>query len=173
MRTMFSDDSLKNQARRLLDYFRSRDMKLATAESCTGGMIAAYLTSIAGSSDVFDRAFVTYSNRAKHEMLDVSSQTLERFGAVSSQTALEMANGALENSAADAAIAVTGIAGPGGGSATKPVGLVYVAIVCKPASKEIVEEILFSSKSRDEIRELSVKFAFDLLFARVIESGNQ
>lgn len=107
---------------------RDRKMKLVTAESCTGGMIAAALTDLAGSSDVFDRGFVTYSNEAKQDHLGVSTKTLNEFGAVSSQTAKAMAQGALNASNADIAISVTGIAGPGGGSEEKPVGLVYMGL---------------------------------------------
>jgi len=99
-------------------------LKLATAESCTGGMIAAAITDIAGSSDWFERGLVTYSNEAKQELLGVRSETLEAFGAVSEATAKEMAEGALSRSPADIAVAVTGVAGPGGGSETKPVGMV-------------------------------------------------
>lgn len=100
---------------------------LACAESCTGGGIAAALTDLAGSSAWFDRGFVTYSNRAKHEMLGVSRITLERFGAVSRETVIEMATGALAHSGAQVSVAVSGVAGPGGGSADKPVGTVWLA----------------------------------------------
>ena len=106
---------------------RARGLKIATAESCTGGLVAAALTDIAGSSDVVDRGFVTYSNEAKQAMLGVPAATLKRHGAVSAETAAAMAAGALKNSQADLAVAITGIAGPGGGSKEKPVGLVYFA----------------------------------------------
>lgn len=102
-------------------------MKLVTAESCTGGMIGAVVTDIAGSSDVFEQGFITYSNDAKISALGVAAATLEQFGAVSEQTAREMALGALKNSRADIVVAVTGVAGPDGGSAEKPVGTVYIA----------------------------------------------
>ncbi len=101
-------------------------MKLATAESCTGGMIGAALTDVAGSSDYFERGFITYSNESKHELLGVSSDILRSHGAVSAETAAEMVAGALHRSHADIAVAVTGIAGPGGGSIEKPVGTVYI-----------------------------------------------
>ena len=107
-------------ARAVLDACRARGIMLATAESCTGGMIAAALTDIAGSSDVVDRGFVTYSNEAKMEMLGVRQATLSSHGAVSRETALEMAAGALSHSRAGIALSVTGIAGPAGGSATAP-----------------------------------------------------
>ncbi len=106
---------------------RQRGLLLVTAESCTGGWVAEAVTSIAGSSEWFERGFVSYSNLAKQEMLGVSSQVLTEFGAVSEQTAVEMANGALRNSRAQLALAITGIAGPGGGSLEKPIGLVCFA----------------------------------------------
>lgn len=105
---------------------RARGLKLATAESCTGGMIGAALTDLAGSSEIFERGFITYSNEAKHELLGVHESTLRENGAVSAETAAEMAHGALSHSRADIAVAVTGIAGPGGGSAEKPVGTVFI-----------------------------------------------
>ncbi|MCB9969049.1 MAG: CinA family protein [Geminicoccaceae bacterium] len=120
-------ESALKTAARLLARCRERGLTLATAESCTGGLIAACLTEIAGSSDVVDRGFVTYSNAAKTEMLGVAAATLEHHGAVSAETAAEMVRGALARSPADLAIAVTGIAGPGGATATKPVGLVSSA----------------------------------------------
>lgn len=107
--------------------FTARGLKLATAESCTGGMIAEWLTRIPGSSDWFERGLVTYSNDAKQELLGVQQATLTKHGAVSEETASEMAIGALQNSHADIAVAVTGIAGPGGGSRGKPVGTVCLA----------------------------------------------
>lgn len=103
---------------------KARGLRLATAESCTGGWVAGAVTAIAGSSEWFDRGFVTYSNDAKMEMLGVSAETLEAFGAVSEQTAGEMAAGALAHSHAQLALSITGVAGPGGGSAEKPVGMV-------------------------------------------------
>ena len=121
------EDALSKAAKRLLTLCRARSITLTTAESCTGGLVAAALTEIPGSSDVLDRGFVTYSNAAKQAMLDVSDDILERFGAVSRETAEAMARGALAHSDATISVAVTGIAGPGGGSATKPVGLVHFA----------------------------------------------
>lgn len=115
----------------LLDGYRQRGLKIATAESCTGGMIAAALTEIAGSSDVFERGWVTYSNEAKTECLGVAAETLATHGAVSAETAEAMAKGALGRARAQIAVSVTGIAGPGGGSADKPVGLVYVGLARK------------------------------------------
>lgn len=121
------DLTLTDAAIRLGLTLRTRGLMLAMAESCTGGMVAEAITSIAGSSAWFDRGFVTYSNAAKLDMLDVSSETLEKFGAVSEQTAVEMAIGALKNSAAQIAGSITGIAGPDGGSPEKPVGTVCFA----------------------------------------------
>src|SRR5690606_29419392 len=112
---------IEETAARVLTHYRERRMMLSTAESCTGGLIAGALTEIAGSSAVVDRGFVTYTNEAKMELIGVSPATLEAFGAVSKETALQMAHGALYRSRADVSVAVTGVAGPGGGSAEKPV----------------------------------------------------
>lgn len=118
---------LVREAVALLDLCRGLGFRLATAESCTGGLVAATLTEVAGSSDVVDRGFVVYANRAKVEMLGVREESLARFGAVSEIVAREMAEGALERSGCDLAVAITGIAGPGGGTPEKPVGLVHFA----------------------------------------------
>jgi len=120
-------DALERLARRLGARLKKRGLKLVTAESCTGGWIAQAVTSIVGSSDWFERGFVTYSNEAKKELLEVRAGTLSRYGAVSEQTAREMALGALARSRAQVAVAVTGIAGPGGGTREKPVGTVCLA----------------------------------------------
>ena len=140
---------------------RERHLKLATAESCTGGLIAAAITSLAGSSDIFDRGFVTYSNDSKMDMLGVSSNVLNNYGAVSKQCADLMVLGALDKSDADIAVSVTGIAGPSGGSEDKPVGLVYIA-VCVKGKEPIITENHFTG-SRDEIRQASVVKALSLL----------
>jgi len=121
------DAETRALAVRVLDACRARGWKVATAESCTGGLVAGALTEIAGSSDVVDRGFVTYSNAAKMAMLGVPETTLNMFGAVSRQTAEAMAQGALERAGVDLTVAITGVAGPGGGSAAKPVGLVHLA----------------------------------------------
>lgn len=123
---MMSPDEVDNAARMLLDRFRAAGLRLATAESCTGGLIAAALTEIAGSSDVLERGFVTYSNEAKTELLGVPDALITKHGAVSAEVARAMAEGALAHSRADLALSVTGIAGPGGGSVEKPIGLVYI-----------------------------------------------
>lgn len=138
-----------------------RKILVATAESCTGGMIISLLTDIPGSSSMVDRGFVTYSNEAKTEMIGVSPETLEKHGAVSAETAHEMAAGALENSRAGITLAVTGIAGPDGGSAEKPVGLVWfgLALSGKPV---ITEKRIFENRGRDFIRRETVKHALGM-----------
>jgi len=133
---------------------------LATAESCTGGLIAAALTAIAGSSDVVDRGFVTYSNGSKHEMIGVPMPLLETHGAVSEEVARAMAEGALVRSRAAIVVAVTGVAGPGGGSAEKPVGLVYLGVATKDAGH--TERRIFSG-DRTEIRQAATLLALELL----------
>lgn len=140
---------------------RKAGVMAATAESCTGGMIAAAITDIAGSSDVLDRGFITYSNEAKMEMLGVSPQTLQTHGAVSRETALEMASGALARSRAGIALAVTGIAGPGGGSAEKPVGLVWFGLAAK-GQPVVAQSRIFDDKGRAFIRAETVLTALEL-----------
>lgn len=125
------DAKLISEAERLLALMRGRALKLATAESCTGGLIAGLFTEVAGASDVFERGFVTYSNAAKVGALNVDYDMLQTFGAVSAETAAAMAAGALRASAADIALSVTGIAGPSGGTAEKPVGLVYLGLAVR------------------------------------------
>jgi len=146
---------------RFIDACKAAGIMAATAESCTGGMIAAAITDIAGSSAVLDRGFVTYSNDAKVDMLGVSAATLDAHGAVSEQTALEMAAGALARSHAGVALAVTGIAGPDGGSAEKPVGLVWfgVAVAGRPA---VAQSRVFDNRGRAFIRAETVRAALEL-----------
>lgn len=141
----------------LADLLIERNKKLTVAESCTGGWIAKVLTDLAGSSVWFERGFVTYSNQAKHEMLGVAVATLENFGAVSQETVAEMAAGALKNSHADFSLSVSGIAGPGGGSTDKPVGLVWFAW---SDNQQIIssEQKIFSG-DRDEVRKQAVIYA--------------
>jgi nicotinamide-nucleotide amidase len=150
---MLAMDQLITQLFEILD---KHQYKIATAESCTGGMIAAALTDMAGSSKYFERGFVTYSNEAKIEQLDVQPLTLEKFGAVSEQTARLMARGAFAHSLADIAVSVTGIAGPGGGSVDKPVGTVYIS-VCNDVDA-IVHHHIFEG-DRAQIRTQTVKAA--------------
>lgn len=154
--------SMTTAARALLMLCKARGLKLATAESCTGGLLAAALTEIPGSSEVVDRGFVTYSNESKHEMLGVPVRTLKKYGAVSRQTALAMANGALTRSPADIAVAITGIAGPGGGSKQKPVGLVYIAVAARSGA-HAHREWKFGDIGRAKVREKSVLQALAML----------
>lgn len=158
---MLETQVLEN-ARRLLNELREAGLRLASAESCTGGLIAAAFTNVAGSSDVFERGFVTYSNEAKSELLGVGPDLIERHGAVSAEVARAMALGGLEHSPADICVAVTGIAGPGGGSAEKPVGLVFIA-AAKRNFECIVEENRFGDSGRARVRELSVTAALELV----------
>ena len=158
---MFSP-SLQKQAKKLLAKSRAKSLMIATAESCTGGLISALLTEIAGSSDVFERGFVTYSNEAKNQLLGVPMQLIEKWGAVSAQTALAMATGALENSNANLSISVTGIAGPGGGSFKKPVGLVHLAAL-GPKGLHKEKTCQFGEIGRSNIREKTVLTALQLL----------
>lgn len=147
---------------RILELARSRRRFVATAESCTGGMVAAALTDIAGSSDMFERGFVTYSNAAKMELLGVAAATLSRFGAVSSETAAEMAGGALERSSASVAVSVTGVAGPGGGTAAKSVGLVWFGLAVRGGTI-VTHERRFEDLGRAHVRAQSVDFALSLI----------
>ena len=153
----------------LLEIARSRGVLIATAESCTAGMISAAITDIAGSSDIFDRGFVTYSNDAKIRMLGVSPKTLEDFGAVSEEIAKEMVLGVLKNSSANLAISVTGIAGPGG-SEFKPEGRVCFGVALKgePPRTETVE---FGAIGRANVRQKSVGHALSLLLHAISKSG--
>jgi nicotinamide-nucleotide amidase len=139
-------------------------LKIATAESCTGGLVAGALTEIAGSSDVVDRGFVTYSNEAKQQMLGVPADTIRTHGAVSRVTAEAMARGALGKAAADIVVAITGIAGPGGGSPDKPVGLVHFAAASRNGAL-VHKEIRYGDIGRAEVRRLSVLQALALLKA--------
>lgn len=149
-------------ARDIVTDFTARGLMVATAESCTGGLIAGALTEIPGSSAVVDRGFVTYTNTAKMEMLGVQERTLAQFGAVSKETALQMVHGALFRSHADLAVAVTGIAGPGGGSADKPVGLVHLAAKARTGSL-IHREMRYGDIGRDKIRLATVQTALEML----------
>ncbi len=155
-------DSLEQLARAVLDACRARKLLLATAESCTGGMVAAALTAIAGSSEVVERGFVTYSNRAKEEMLGVPHALLERHGAVSAEVAQAMAEGALGRASVDLAVAITGIAGPSGGSAAKPVGLVWLA--CGGRGTVAAESHVFPG-DRAAVRHAATQRALELLLA--------
>jgi nicotinamide-nucleotide amidase len=149
-------------SRSLLDLCRMRKLTIATAESCTGGLVAAALTDIPGSSDVIDRGFVTYSNEAKHAMLGVNATTLATFGAVSKETATAMAVGALENADVDLAVSITGIAGPGGATPGKPVGLVHFAAAARDG-RIVHRECRFGAIGRSAVRARSVMEALRML----------
>ena len=158
---MFSQ-RLIDMATRVLAELRAKDLMLATAESCTGGLIAALLTDVPGASHNFDRGFVTYSNHAKHDMLGVAKAVLISSGAVSEPVARAMAQGVLTHSRADVAVAVTGVAGPGGGTPQKPVGLVHIAAARK--GRAVLHEAhQFGDIGRDEVRFKSVEAALNLL----------
>lgn len=148
----------------LLDLCRAKKLTIATAESCTGGLVAAVLTEIAGSSDVFDRGFVTYSNQAKTAMLGVPADLIRDFGAVSRETAAAMAEAALARAGVDLAVAITGIAGPGGASPGKPVGLVHFAAATRSGARSVVAR-QFGDIGRAEVRWQSVRQALTMLQA--------
>ncbi len=156
------DQEIQDAARALLDLCKAKTLTVATAESCTGGLVAAALTEIAGSSAVVDRGFVTYSNASKQELLGVPVDTLKQHGEVSRETAEAMANGVLAHSPADLAVSVTGIAGPGGGSAAKPVGLVHFAAASR-SGRRIHHESRFGDLGRGEVRRRSVLQALAML----------
>ncbi|QPC41577.1 CinA family protein [Kaustia mangrovi] len=158
---MFDRDVIM-EAKEVLDLCRSAGLKVATAESCTGGLVSACLTDIAGSSDVVERGFVTYSNDAKMELLGVPADMLTAHGAVSEQVARAMAEGALERSHADIAVSVTGVAGPGGGTQDKPVGLVHLACARREQATDH-RRMMFGDQGRQRIRILSVRTAFVLI----------
>ena len=139
---------------------RAKGWRVATAESCTGGLVAAALTAVAGSSDVVDRGFVTYSNKAKMELLGVPEATLAAVGAVSAEVALAMAAGAVSRAATDLAVSVTGIAGPGGRTADKPVGLIYIALATRDSCRS--ERHVFPG-DRDAVRRAAMVRALELL----------
>jgi len=149
----------------LLERYRQAKLRIVTAESCTGGMVAARLTDTAGASDVVERGFVTYSNEAKAEMLGVPTTLLTQYGAVSAQVARSMADGALAHSRADVSVAVTGIAGPGGATSGKPVGLVYLALGRRGRDTK-VERQQFAG-DRGTVREAAAQRALELLDAAI------
>lgn len=155
--------------RRLLDICKTHGVLVATAESCTGGMIVSLMTDLPGSSSMVDRGFVTYSNEAKMEMLGVTKATLDTHGAVSERTALEMAEGALERSNAGLALSVTGIAGPDGGSADKPVGLVWFGLAMT-GRKTVAEHRIFENRGRDYVRQQTARHAITMALAALEEA---
>jgi nicotinamide-nucleotide amidase len=162
---MFPPDLLARAAA-LVARYKAAGLMAATAESCTGGLIAGLLTEIPGSSDMLERGFVVYSNLAKQELIGVPAETLARHGAVSAETAAAMAEGALRASRVEVAVSVTGIAGPGGGTAGKPVGLVHFACA-RRGKPTVAREERFGDIGRGAVRLASVKVGLDLLEAAV------
>ena len=160
---MGSERSTSGLSRSLLDLCRMRKLTVATAESCTGGLVAGALTAIAGSSDVLERGFVTYSNEAKSELLGVPPETIAAHGAVSAETAAAMAEGAVARAPVDLAISVTGVAGPGGGSAAKPVGLVIFGLARRNGPCR-TERHMFDG-DRSAVRQAALRVALGLLAA--------
>jgi len=158
---------IEDAANLVLNLCLERKLKVATAESCTGGLIAAALTEIAGSSAVFDRSFVTYSNEAKMDLLGVEEATLQAYGAVSEETAREMAEGAVAHSLADLAVSVTGIAGPTGATPGKPVGLVWFGLATKGAATKTLHHVF--EGDRASVRRSALRTALSLL----AEGANQ
>ncbi len=163
---MTFDDEVLALAARVVDANRMAGRTIVTAESCTGGLVAGALTEIAGASDVVDRGFVTYSNEAKMEALGVHGDLIDTFGAVSVAVAWAMAQGALRHSHADVAVAITGIAGPGGGSAKKPVGTVVFAVAERGQEGKVADTQHFGDLGRTEIRRQAVLCALDLLLPK-------
>ena len=159
------ETKLYSLAKKLGLILKKRKLFIATAESCTGGMLAASITDVAGSSAYFERGFVVYSNVAKKESLGVKSQTLKKFGAVSEEIAKEMVIGVLKNSHAEVGIAITGIAGPSGGSKNKPKGTICFALICKRAQPETITK--YFKGNRDAVRVQAVKFALQWLLHHI------
>jgi nicotinamide-nucleotide amidase len=156
------DAALLAGAEKLLAEARAKGLKIVTAESCTGGLVAGLLTEIAGSSDVFERGFVTYSNLAKQDLLGVPAAMIRQHGAVSEAVARAMAEGAIRNSVAQLAIAITGVAGPGGGTDEKPVGLVHIT-AARAGEATLHRECRFGDIGRSEVRLASVETAIAML----------
>jgi nicotinamide-nucleotide amidase len=155
---------MQRLAKKLLDLAKQKSIKVVTAESCTGGLVAAEITSVSGSSDIFDRGFVTYSAQAKIEMLEVDAEIVSKFGVISSEVAEAMAEGAIKNSQAQLSIAITGIAGPKGGTKAKPVGLVYIASHYEGST--VCEECRFAG-DRQAIRGQAVQHALKLMISMI------
>jgi len=156
------DDDIVEAAKRLLAICKRKNVLVATAESCTAGLVAGTLTEVPGTSSILDRGFITYSNEAKHDMLGVSRETLKNSGAVSKEAAEEMVRGVLGQSKVDLAVSVTGVAGPDGGTAEKPVGLVHFAVATRNGELIHVEK-RFGDIGRAQVRKQSVLQAFRML----------
>ena len=168
------NSSITSLIQQLAQILLAKGFKIALAESCTGGLLAAHLTSLAGSSDWFERGFVTYSNQAKEESISVPKELIERYGAVSEEVAKAMAEGVLKNSLAQVSVAITGIAGPGGGSANKPVGM-----VCFAWGMRVVDQIQTRSQTkqfsgdRQSIREQACVYAIESLLTQLTVSKSR
>jgi nicotinamide-nucleotide amidase len=172
MLSLFRDD-IDALARQIVEKARAMGVRFALAESCTGGLLCGALTEVPGASEVIEGSFVTYSNAMKHEILGVSEDVIDTFGAVSEAVAWAMARGAQQRSGSDFAVAITGIAGPGGGSERKPVGLVVFALAQKGAHPDhyVAESRLFGDLGRTEIRLQAVRVALELLLAALGEEA--
>jgi nicotinamide-nucleotide amidase len=166
-----ADDSLRSLAAAVLDACRAKRLRLAMAESCTGGMVAAALTDIPGSSDIVERGLVTYSNDAKSELLGIPPAIIQQHGAVSAEVAGAMAAGALAHAPVDLAVGITGIAGPDGGSREKPVGLVWFGIVAKGAEAKTESQVF--QGDRAAVRAAATRRALELLLATATASKSR
>ena len=168
------NSSIASLIQQLAQILLAKGFKIALAESCTGGLLAAHLTSLAGSSDWFERGFVTYSNQAKEESIGVPKKLIERYGAVSEEVAKAMAEGVLKNSLAQVSVAITGIAGPGGGSANKPVGMVCFAWGMRVADQiQTHSQTKQFSGDRQSIREEACVYAIESLLAQLTASESR
>ena len=168
------NSSIASLIQQLAQILLAKGFKIALAESCTGGLLAAHLTSLAGSSDWFERGFVTYSNQAKEESIGVPKKLIERYGAVSEEVAKAMAEGVLKNSLAQVSVAITGIAGPGGGSANKPVGMVCFAWGMRVADQiQTHSQTKQFSGDRQSIREQACVYAIESLLAQLTASESR
>ncbi|HEX6841765.1 MAG TPA: CinA family protein [Stellaceae bacterium] len=166
-----ADDSLRSLATAVLEACRAKRLRLATAESCTGGMVAAALTDIAGSSDVVERGLVSYSNDAKSELLGIPPAIIQQHGAVSAEVAGAMATGSLTHAPVELAVGITGIAGPGGGSREKPVGLVWFGIAAKGAAAKTESHVFRGDRAA--VRAAATRRALELLLAAATASKSR
>ncbi|MEC7734843.1 MAG: CinA family protein [Pseudomonadota bacterium] len=156
---------IKKQTEEVIKKCKKKGYLIATAESCTGGMAASYLTSISGSSEIFDRGFITYSNLSKVELLGIDEGLINKYGAVSSETAIAMALGAVSNSRANISVSITGVAGPSGGTDMNPVGTVYIAIANN--NKTNYNKFSFENQGRNFIRQSAVYEALRMIYLNI------
>jgi len=160
---MFFAKNLRDKVVEIVTMAQMKNLKIAVAESCTGGLLSSLFTDISGASEVFECGFITYSNRAKITMLQVKKESLEKYGAVSGEVSIEMAQGVIKNSVANISVAITGIAGPLGGSAEKPIGLVYISSLNSNAPQHIIMRKFNFAGNRNEVRKASIIAALDEL----------